>query len=300
MNAEALRPASLGEILDRAVQIFRSHFLLFAGIAAFPALATLLESVASDQAFRGVSRSLIWRITGPLLTFIFWVATLIFGALAAGAKCRAASEVLLGRPVTISSAYGAFRERKGRLIGLALWQGMLVLWPMIPVIVIATMIATGSSGNALWTIYAVVFILAGVPCAILFARYALAFAATAITDSTASDSIKRSVELGRGYRGKVFWAFALPMGIGMAIGAGGAGLLEWLGTWAHRKDLHPLLFVDLQALWTFVTTVCYEPLTSIAITLTYYDLCMRKEGFDIVQMMEKAGLTAASAEAETA
>ena len=31
MNAEALRPASLGGVLDRAVQIFRSHFLLFAG-----------------------------------------------------------------------------------------------------------------------------------------------------------------------------------------------------------------------------------------------------------------------------
>ena len=299
MNAEALRPASLGEILDRAVQIFRSHFLLFAGIAAFPALATLLESVASDQTFRGVSRSLVWRITGPLLTFVFWVATLIFGALAAGAKCKAASEVLLGKPVTISSAYGAFRQRIGRLIGLALWQGLLVLWPMIPVIVIATMIGRASAGS-LWTIYAAVFILGGVPCAILFARYALAFSATAITDSNASESIKRSVEIGRGYRSKVFWAFALPMGIGMAIGAGGAGLLEWLGSWAHLKDLHPLLFVDLQALWTFLTSVCYEPLTSIALTLTYYDLCVRKEGFDIVQMMESAGLNPASPEAETA
>lgn len=298
MNAEALRPASLGEILDRSVQIFRSHFLL-AGIAAFPALATLLESVASDQAFRGVSRSLIGRITGPLLTVVFWVATLILGALAAGAKCRAASEVLLGRAVTIGSAYGAFRPRKGRLIGLALWQGLLVLWPMIPVIVIATMMGT-STGGALWTIYAAVIVLAGVPCAILFARYALAFAATAITDSTASGSIKRSVELGRGYRGKVFWAFALPMGIGMAIGAGGAGLLEMFGSWAHLKDLHPLLFVDLEALWTFFTSVCYQPLTSIALTLTYYDLCVRKEGFDIVQMMERAGLNEASPEAETA
>jgi hypothetical protein len=119
-------------------------------------------------------------------------------------------------------------------------------------------------------------------------------------DSTASDSITRSVQLGRGYRGKVFWALALPLGIGMAIGEGGSGLLDWIGTW-HRMSLqHPLLIVIVQGLWTFVATIFYEPLTSIALTLTYYDLCVRKEGFDIVQMMERAGLETASAATEPA
>jgi hypothetical protein len=33
-----LRPMTLGEILDRAVQIYRRKFLVFAGIAALPAL----------------------------------------------------------------------------------------------------------------------------------------------------------------------------------------------------------------------------------------------------------------------
>jgi hypothetical protein len=36
-----LRPMNLGEILDRAFEIYRKKFLLFAGIAALPAAVML-------------------------------------------------------------------------------------------------------------------------------------------------------------------------------------------------------------------------------------------------------------------
>jgi hypothetical protein len=41
-----LRPMNLGEILDRTFEIYRARFLVFAGIAALPALAIVtLEAV---------------------------------------------------------------------------------------------------------------------------------------------------------------------------------------------------------------------------------------------------------------
>src|SRR5262249_21455883 len=152
-------------------------------------------------------------------------------------------------------------QRKGRLIGLAIWQGLLVFWPVIPVVFIVTLAAQGGDSNTYWTVFGIVLVLVLVPCAMLFARYGLAFAATAITDSTASESIKRSIELGRGYRGKVFWAYALPLGIGMALSAGGSAFLGAIGAWHGLRSLHPFLFVDLEALWSFAVTVFYAPMT---------------------------------------
>jgi hypothetical protein len=46
---ETLRPMSLGEILDRAVQMLKAHFPVFVGIAAIPALATLVYSLRQIQ-----------------------------------------------------------------------------------------------------------------------------------------------------------------------------------------------------------------------------------------------------------
>ena len=291
--AASLRPMSVGEILDRAVHIVRSRFLLFVGIAAFPALATFLHTLASDPAVRhGFSGGLAWKIVGPLLSFIFWVANVILSALASAAQCRAASEILLGRPVTINSAYGAFSDRKARLVGLQVWQALLAFWPAFPMALFLVGMAQAAPLANPWLVYGSMAVVVGIPCAFLYTRYALAFPATAILDETARESIHRSVELGRDFRWKVFWSFALPTGIGMILLGGISGVLDWLGTWLHLTTTHPLLLMELDAIWTFVASVFYEPLTSIALTLTYYDLCVRKEGFDIVRMLQQTGLEA--------
>jgi hypothetical protein len=44
---EPLRPMNLGEILDRTIQIYRSRFLVFVGIAALPALAVMALEMAN-------------------------------------------------------------------------------------------------------------------------------------------------------------------------------------------------------------------------------------------------------------
>lgn len=291
--AASLRPMSLGEILDRAVQIIRSRFLLFVGIAAFPALATLLHTLVSEPAVRrGFSDDIAWKVAAPLLSFIFWVANVILSALASAAQCRAASEILLGRPVNISSAYGAFSDRKARLVGLQIWQALLAFWPAFPMALLLVAMAKSEPIGNPWLVYGSMAVVVGIPCAFLYTRYALAFPATAILDETARESIDRSVELGRDFRWKVFWSFALPAGIGMVLLGGVSGVLDSLGKWLHLTTTHPLLLMELDAIWTFVASVFYEPLTSIAITLTYYDLCVRKEGFDIVRMLQQSGLEA--------
>ena len=50
MRAE-LRPSSLGEILDRTAQMYRSHFLLYFGIAAISYAGILVLSLLVDVLF---------------------------------------------------------------------------------------------------------------------------------------------------------------------------------------------------------------------------------------------------------
>src|ERR1700754_1418004 len=47
MRAE-LRPSSLGEILDRTAQMYRSHFLLYFGIASVSYAAVLVVRLLTD------------------------------------------------------------------------------------------------------------------------------------------------------------------------------------------------------------------------------------------------------------
>ncbi len=58
-----LRPMSLGEILDRTFQIYRSRFLVFVGIAALPAVAMFLIDLGATARFR------YHLMKGPLLVF---------------------------------------------------------------------------------------------------------------------------------------------------------------------------------------------------------------------------------------
>ena len=110
----SLRPLSLGETLDRAIQILRSNFGLFASIAVLPGLAQLINALSLQFAQR--SGGPVWaRVVAYAFAGLFWVADLILYSLALAALCRAASERLFDRPATLSSAIAPFRERKGRL-----------------------------------------------------------------------------------------------------------------------------------------------------------------------------------------
>jgi len=105
-----LRPMSLGEILDRTIQIYRSRFSLFAALASIPALAMLGLQLVN---------LLWWKLTptaiGPRIFFgltpqglvymiaVYQVAPL-FHILAWPAFAYLTSRLYLGEQPTLSSA----------------------------------------------------------------------------------------------------------------------------------------------------------------------------------------------------
>jgi len=279
-----LQPMGLGEILDSAIQMLRTNLLLFMAIAAVPGIANLGYGLSRNwlASHRGAKGAEISIGIAVILQLVFALAMLIVDAVARGAQCRAAAQIVTGETVTAQSAYARFRDRVGRMVGLGILQALYSFWPLI-----LGAVAWAAAPNPVGII---LFGVSLVCCGPFVARYALAYPATAVMDLSASESLRRSEELGRGFRWKVMWSYVLPLGVLLVVNLGGMELIAWLRpAWGNKIGVL-FFWLATENLWSFAINLVFEPVVWIAVTLAYYDLCVRKEGLDIEQMMEQAGM----------
>jgi hypothetical protein len=286
----------MGGILDRAIQVFRERFLLFAGLAIFPGFAQLAEEIASVHPKTATDPSgahIALVVASYGASFVFWVAHLLLEAIASAAICLAASKVLFEEETTIRSAFGAFTSKGGPLVWLKFLQGLYAGWPFIIVgfIFFFMSLGTGALARDPYMIVSIV-ILGSIPSIALYVRYALAFPATAIEDLTAHSAIDRSISLGEGGRWRICGGFLFP-----GVAAAGFGLCCLLLI-ARLQMVSPLLagnpvvVAGLSGIVTLVGAVVFTPVSVIVLTVLYYDQRIRREGYDIERMMDAAGLIA--------
>jgi hypothetical protein len=304
-----LRPRTLGEILDRTAELYRSNFLLFAGIFAVYAgvgLALNLILIGLGELLKALhmSTSLAWvtlTASGIELLVIF----LLFGA-AVAAISRAVAWVHLGEPATIRGAYRSILPRLPRYLWLMAITA-LVVWTPFALLYggyFGTLAyyglkgagnpAAGSNPQATAVLIAasLVFILLLIPVAIytilMGLRYALALPACVVEDLKARPSLRRSIHLSKGSRGRIF-VLGLLIGV---LKLGVVGLTQFFVVAAALKhhEMGPGLSV-LSQIIAFFTNSFLGPIYATGITLFYYDQRVRQEGYDIEWMMQGAGLT---------
>jgi hypothetical protein len=126
-----LRPLTLGELLDRAWNLYRHHLLLFVGILAIPSIAMLIMSIVmqflqpdmpSPDSTEAVDSAqmigaFVWMGVGAvILGTVYWISY----AIALGATTVAVAELYRGRVPSISASYDGVRGRWGRLAWLIL------------------------------------------------------------------------------------------------------------------------------------------------------------------------------------
>lgn len=319
-----LRPLTLGEILDRTAQLYRTHFWLFAGISALYSgalLALSLLQIGVQEFFRAehLTRYLIW--VGGIGIMIQFLMMFLFGGLAVAANNRAVGWVHLGDPATIRGAYGSILPRAGRylwlmtIIAVILWTplalayggylSLLFFWirpltgramPGIstnPAATAGNQQATFMLGLAT-VAFGLVFLLAVAYAIVMGLRYSLAIAASVVEDLKARPALRRSIELSKGSRGRIFVLALLVMVIQI-----GLVLMTQVAFVVMSFRQNGQLSVGarvLQQFVAFVTNTFIGPLYATGLTLFYYDQRVRKEGYDIEWMMQAAGLTVPAAE----
>ncbi|MEO7192016.1 MAG: hypothetical protein ABI051_13265 [Vicinamibacterales bacterium] len=252
--AAALRPLSLGELLDRTFQLYRQHFLVFVGIVALPGLVSLALNLLLNPV-----RASAGAIATLLLLCVIALAQFVIFAISQAATITAVSELYLGRSIGIGQAFAAARGRIveicviSLLIGLFTGLGLLLL--IVPGILLALR----------WSVAVPVVVIEGLP---------------------PRAAMERSSDLTAGHRGRAFMIYLVYFALVLIISAIAQMPLAILlvANRAATSAAPGWLMVATQ-ISGFLTQSLVGPLVTIAMSLFYYDERVRKEAFDLDHLM---------------
>ena len=297
MRAE-LRPSSLGEILDRTAQMYRSQFLLYFGIASVSYAAVLVLSLLTDLAmYTHIHAGAVRRPDRITVTagFSIGLFSMLPIAVAMAAVVYAVARNYLGHTCTIREAYASIGRRWYRYILILLAADT---YAMLPIVVLAIVIGAASvllpgmarslviglAGLALITVFAGIFI------AIWWLlRWALSIPASLMEDLKVHRALKRSSVLTQGCLGRIFVMLLLVVAVMMVIQYT-IQIPMFILLWKSKG--HATLATQILASFgTFLGGSFVLPIYSIALTLFYYDQRIRKEGYDVEWLMEQAAVS---------
>lgn len=288
---------STSEILDRTFSLYRNNFLVFAGIAIFPAaLALVLHvlGVTAHVTVRSPGRTLLQSqlMTVGYEGLVLFIATVIGGSIATGASVFAVYDLHLGRPATFSGSYknvlaAWFRVTAAAILVFLLFVVISVLlFIALALALIWPVMKLGLAGREDGFIIGLISL--GIIVVVAFVWLYLSAWMSFVTPAVLLDknsivrSLRRSHRLSQGSRGRIFIVLLLT------------GVLALVFTWTLRLPAEMLLDqrrqeIPLQlcrAIAQFLSGVVAGPIAAIAIALFYIDQRVRKEAFDLHLMMQ--------------
>jgi hypothetical protein len=323
-NIEAPRPLNLGEILDRTVQLYRQRFLVYLGIAIIPTgvllvfggsiflvlawLGQLPNTGGAEPVVSPAATAIGFLIVG-VIGLVALVVMLGVSSLSTGAMNHAVAGTLAGMRPTIRGSYREAWRRGWMYLGLYVLEALIVwgvpaiVW-FVAVIFMAGISAGGSrgaGGNAAGVLVGMVifFGLAAIAGYALWMLLcvSLAFPGCVVEAIDAVAALKRSFRLSKGTRGRIFVLYLLGYVLGsivsmvvMVIFAIAIALIPGMNS-PQRAQAMGMAMVFLLYGSSFAVQALTKPVYAIALMLFYYDQRIRKEGYDIEWMMERAGLT---------
>lgn len=249
-----LYPMSVGQILDRTFALYRQNFALFAGIVAVLqvplAILSMLITATSPQSSTTGGTFDVSQFSGSLaLSGLTGILSLIFSAIITGALAQAISARYLGREITIEGAYMSIGT--GTVVALILAS---ILYGII--------VGIG-------------FIFLVIPGIYLLVRFLFVSEVIVLERTGIWEAFGRSSQLVSGSWWRVF-------GIGLLVFIITAILEGIVGSVAGA-----LFFTGHRVLGqaaSSIVAILVKPFELGALILLYYDLRIRKEGFDIERL----------------
>jgi hypothetical protein len=277
MMEHQFEPMSIGMVLDRSINLYTENFPLMFGITAILHAPILLISIAPLLLPLGGDHPFLALITLFSAGIIGLLTLLIVYPLATGATTKAVSDTYLGIPVTVGSALREAWGNVGTLlltqfvVGVMIFVGFLllivpgILW-MLSYTLVPSVIMLEAS-NRTRHVYSLTGESKG--------------SAPLLTDR--GDIRRRSWELVRGNRGKVFVVLLVFWVMSILISGGGG--------WLVGLFLDPTspVGISVRSVISNLIAIVIAPLQTIAVTLLYYDLRIRKEGFDLEMLSQAVG-----------
>jgi hypothetical protein len=261
-----LRPLSIGEVLDAGFRLLRARFgtlvvCVLVPMVPLSILGTIVEASTNEAAF-DVNATTTTSDSGGAAAG-FFVSSILQGA-AAALAIAACFRV-------ISSAY--LGERSGA--GPSLRYGLSRLLPLIVAYIVLS-ITVGIAS-----------ILLLIPGIFLAVKWCVTFAAIVAERAGPFSGMGRSWELTRGHWWRTFGTLVvlglISLVLYVAVIAGLGGLI------AANDTMSEVTYATLLTALTIVLYAILYPLAASIITVIYYDLRVRNEGFDLQLLAKGVG-----------
>ncbi len=284
MAQRILRPLTYGDLFDEAFDLYKSKFVTLVGIAAVVNLPMSLLAVFAMTPFYNFSATMprpgqplpqafpdysqfIYVIGISLLLGVVWGLLNLF---VLGASTWAVSRSYLGRDATIADSYQAI-GRKAAPFGLTVFLAGVVTY--------------------------IGFILCIIPGVLLGFMLAFITQVCLVENRYFFSAAERSKILADGQWLRIF-VVAILAGLLVAVcSAVLSAPAQIILTMSMAHGVAPsaaALFVS--GVWQGVARSLVWPIGVIAFVLLYYDVRVRKEGFDIQMLAESMGVEPAASE----
>src|SRR5437588_3485691 len=287
----------LSELLDELFKVYRKHFSVIAGVSLILVLPGLLTNLLSG-AYRANSVSLLvnllahggnpaalqafqqglsrvdpgWNTLGSLVTLALFPFSL-------GAVYQAASAAIGGETVEVGRVLGATAARYWPLWGLVLLLGLA--FAALTILFVVFLAVTGVFGVLVgWIIFIPLGFWVGV-------RLIISVPALLVEKIGPVRAIRRSWELVRGSWWRSFGVLVVTLILELVL------YLVFLALFQALAAIIPGVGDDLRsalsAIGTTLVSALIGPLAAIVVTLLYFDLRVRTEGYDLDQLAQQTG-----------
>ncbi len=192
----------------------------------------------------------------PGLSLLDRLLTLVGSVLVTGATVRVVSEAYLGRTPLFGDAMRFAGSRFGTILGANIMSGFLTVLATLALVIPGIVVACG---------------------------YSVAAEAAALESGSAGEALRRSWDLTKGFRWKALALGVVSIGLILVVYLGAGVLGGILGAIMGGLD-------TVLAVFAACVSLLIYPVISCVFTLFYYDLRVRKEGFDLEMLSRQLGL----------
>lgn len=309
-----LSPLGAGDLIDRAVRLYRRHFTTLIAIATPPVVISAAGYVLWTIALRNVTVTgsgglLAIYIALMVVGFVLITCGLIFNVIVMGGATRnLVTHLIWNEPVSARATYSNVRSRFWGLLGAALLVGVIlsmafglvfIVWYIATVVFVIGAVALVQIAPGWFAALVGIIVTMGLTfgalwlAALAASRVACVPQVMLVEGRDVFGAIGRSFTLGRGSVRRL-----LAMALFGWFGAYSALmiLIIPLGWYAYLHGINPSPWNAAQwpawyaigySVLTQSSSILLAPVWMLGLSLLYVDARVRHEGFDIELMAER-------------
>ncbi len=260
-----LQKMEIADILDTAIRLYRHNFTLFMEIVAvvqvFLMAIYMIGAWSASQTLMATGGEEIpWKALvslGPLGLLYIGGWILLF-PVSEAALAFAVSETYLGRRISVLEAY----QR--------MWP---LIWRLLGTMILVSIVISLGTGMCL------------IPGILVWVWFAITTPIVALERTAGPTAMDRSYRLVSGHWWRVLGALLLLQLI-IIVATVAISIPPVLGVMLLLGESNPLLAQALTTAIQAITNIVVRPVLMIGTVLIYYDLRIRKEGFDLVTLTQ--------------